>query len=371
MTKFRRLASLVALVLVAAFALPALAERKPQPEFRIGSEAPPLKVLKWVKGEPVEELKEGQVYVMEFWATWCGPCIQAMPHITEVAKKHEGKATVMGISIAERVPDRTDENILALVEPFVAKQGERMDYHVGVDGPEQEMDNTWFRAAGQRGIPCTFIIGKDKKIAWIGHPMRMDKVLEQVIEGTWDVKAAAAEQTKQWEHEQDLAEVMEPITAAMRARDYKGVAAAVDAAIVKLPETEAELRPIKFDALLRTDEDAAYAYMKECAKNKVFEKNPVEAYNFWIGMNRNAAMLKNPDWQALADIMEKALTGHEKSYTMLTAQADVYAKLSKFDKAVETQKKAIETATNNETKVPEAWLELQKRKLAEYEAKLQ
>jgi thiol-disulfide isomerase/thioredoxin len=372
MISSHRLISAALVLLFVAFAAPVSAERLPLPEVRIGAEAPPLKVMKWVKGKPVEELREGEVYVVEFWATWCGPCIAAMPHITEIAKKLEGKVTVMGISIAERPAERTDEAILALVEPFVEKQGDKMGYCVGVDSAEDVMRESWFRAAGRTGIPSTFIVGKDRKIAWVGHPMQMDKVLDQVIDGTWDMKAAAEKQAKDWEHQQDLKEVLDPVTAALRERDYKAVVDAANKAIEKMPETEGQLRPIKFDALLRSDEAAAGEFMKELAKKGIFEKTPSDAYNFWMAMNRQASQMKNPDWETLAGILEKAVQANEKQYTMTVALADVFAKMSKFDKAAETQKKAIDAAAaavENGSRVPPSWVEAQKKKLTEYETK--
>jgi hypothetical protein len=49
------------------------------------------------------------------------------------------------------------------------------------------------KAAGQSGIPCSFVIGKDGKVAFIGHPLFLDEVLPKVLAGTWDAAAGAAE----------------------------------------------------------------------------------------------------------------------------------------------------------------------------------
>ena len=54
----------------------------------VGDPAPKLAVKSFVKGEPIKSLEPGKVYVVEFWATWCGPCRVTIPHLTELQKKH-------------------------------------------------------------------------------------------------------------------------------------------------------------------------------------------------------------------------------------------------------------------------------------------
>src|SRR5262249_50377014 len=58
---------------------------------------------------------------------------------------------------------------------------------------EQATKDAYMRAAGQRGIPCSFVVDKQGKIAYIGHPMFLDLVLDKVVAGRWDPKAGAEE----------------------------------------------------------------------------------------------------------------------------------------------------------------------------------
>src|SRR5688572_4807717 len=193
MNTTKMLSRLLAVALTGAVALPAAAQEEKSATLKAGDPAPPLAVSKWVKGEPVKQLEKGKVYVIECWATWCGPCVSAIPHVSELQKKYKDKdLVVIGMNVWEN-----DE---AAVEPFVKKMGEKMDYRVATDdkagGGQGAMAETWMKAAGQGGIPCSFIVDRKGVVAWIGHPMEMDKPLAGVIDGTFDPKKAAAEQAK-------------------------------------------------------------------------------------------------------------------------------------------------------------------------------
>jgi len=83
---------LLAPVLLAA---PAFADG---PTLKPGDAAPALQVKQWVKGDAVKGFAKDKIYVVEFWATWCGPCKASIPHLTELAKSHKD-VTFVGVSV--------------------------------------------------------------------------------------------------------------------------------------------------------------------------------------------------------------------------------------------------------------------------------
>lgn len=61
-----------------------------------GDTVPSLKPLQWVKGTPVDV--GGKVTLVEVWATWCGPCLDSIPHLTELQKKYADKLNIVGFT---------------------------------------------------------------------------------------------------------------------------------------------------------------------------------------------------------------------------------------------------------------------------------
>jgi thiol-disulfide isomerase/thioredoxin len=148
---------------------------------KVGDPAAPLAIKEWVKGKAVD-VKDGKnLYVVEFWATWCGPCRVSIPHLTEVQKKFKDKGVVViGIS------DETAEK----VKPFVEQQAEKMDYLVALDD-ERKSNKGYMQAYGQNGIPHSFIVSKEGKMIWHGHPMAgLDQAIEDILAGKYDLKSA-------------------------------------------------------------------------------------------------------------------------------------------------------------------------------------
>ncbi|MFM8400950.1 MAG: TlpA disulfide reductase family protein, partial [Pirellula sp.] len=91
----------------------------------IGSDAPALDVEHWVqngegKFSKVTKFEKGKVYIVEFWATWCGPCVASMPHIVETQAKYADKG-VQIVSISDE-PKETVEEFLDRKVPRSEKE---------------------------------------------------------------------------------------------------------------------------------------------------------------------------------------------------------------------------------------------------------
>lgn len=152
-------------------------------DLEMGDDAPPVAITKWVQGDPVElaAVKGQKVVILEFWATWCGPCIRSMPHLTEIQKKYADQGLrIIGVT----KPD--PNNPLEKVEQFVKDNQDKMAYTVAFDG-DAATNDAYMKAAGQNGIPTSFIIDRAGKVAWIGHPMDMDKPLAAVLADKHDI----------------------------------------------------------------------------------------------------------------------------------------------------------------------------------------
>ncbi len=153
--------------------------KKPEVTLKVGDPAPPVRATKWLQGAEVKEFAKGKVYVMEFWATWCGPCIVMMPHMGELQAMYKDKGVTF-IGFSKKDPSNTLEKVQALVE----KRGPKLGYTFAY-ADDAETYDAWMKASGRGGIPNCFVVDKAGKIAYIGHPMFLDVVLPKVVAGKW------------------------------------------------------------------------------------------------------------------------------------------------------------------------------------------
>jgi len=144
----------------------------------VGDAAPAMTVGRWLQGDAVKAFEGDKVYIVEFWATWCGPCKASIPHINELHERLKDKGLVV---IGQNVWENDD----SLVEPFIKSMADKMTYRVAsddkADGGKGKMAESWLTAAEQNGIPCAFIVNKQGRIVSIGHPMSIKEELLQSL----------------------------------------------------------------------------------------------------------------------------------------------------------------------------------------------
>lgn len=153
----------------------------------VGDKAPSLKdVTQWMNGEAVDPsaADDKTVYVVEFWATWCGPCRVSIPHLNELHAQYKDKDVVFVGVTSE--PEAT-------VKPFM--ESVPIHYRVALDTKNSTAE-TYMKDVD--GIPHAFLVNKTGEVVWAGHPMAgLDEALKAVVEGTFDPAAMKARQTQQ------------------------------------------------------------------------------------------------------------------------------------------------------------------------------
>jgi thiol-disulfide isomerase/thioredoxin len=147
---------------------------------KVGDPAPATRPESMLQGEAVKEFKKGEIYVFECWASWCGPCIAAIPHLDDLHKKMSKKGVVItGVNVWEAERDAASAQ---RAKDFLKAQGEKMSYRVAIGGKAFIKD--WLEAAEVNGIPHAFVVA-DGKIAWMGHPIQLTpEIIGDILTGT-------------------------------------------------------------------------------------------------------------------------------------------------------------------------------------------
>src|SRR5262245_46170504 len=308
---------------------------------KVGHPRPRLEVKEFVKGDRVARLEKGKIYVIEFWATWCPPCRAAIPHLTKLQQKHKD-VIVIGVSAYERDPKG--------VKAFVDKMGEKMAYRVALDlvpeGAEPthgKMALAWMAAAEQWFVPRAFIVNAEGKVAWIGHPGRLDEPLAHIVAGKYDLKAAAAayQRTK---FDDSLLSVLRK---ARQSGDPDVLLEIVDTAIGVDRKLEEMLGLLKFEALAAKEDelDKALEYGKRLVERIL--KNDANRLN---GLARSVvdSGAEKRDAKLIAIALQAAQRADELTKAKDPAIADTLAKAyfasGAVIRAIATQERAIKLA---------------------------
>jgi cytochrome c biogenesis protein CcmG/thiol:disulfide interchange protein DsbE len=128
-----------------------------------GQKVPDFTVTNWIQFEP-KHTPEKYKFV-ELWATWCGPCIQMMPHTQDLYLKHQSKVSFYNLSTEEP----------QVVEAFL-KRNPQIVLPIGIVDPHTIVQ--------PRGIPFAYLVDPNGVVVWEGHPgefVSNEKLFEKLI----------------------------------------------------------------------------------------------------------------------------------------------------------------------------------------------
>ena len=126
-----------------------------------------LYIREWISADKPEPNDfQNRVVVIEFWATWCPPCVQSVPHLKKLVSQYDDKNVLfLGLSQDQKAQPVID---------FYKKND--LNYFVALDGGTADQ-------LGIQGIPAAFVIGHDGKVVWAGNPLdhAFDKAIEKAV----------------------------------------------------------------------------------------------------------------------------------------------------------------------------------------------
>lgn len=152
----------ITLVLILMYSLSGFSQQN----IKVEEKAPPINITDWVINVPKDKKIENKFIVLEFWATWCAPCLKAVPHLNDLQEKFK-RDDLYFISI-------TDESVHK-----IEKTHSVVGFKTIVVSDQTKATQKSF-GDGKRGItrlPLTVLIDNKGIIKWIGHPTKLTETV--------------------------------------------------------------------------------------------------------------------------------------------------------------------------------------------------
>jgi hypothetical protein len=149
---------------------------------RVGDPAEPLRVKEWIKGGPVDVKAGTNIFVVEVFGTASLASRASITNLNAIQKRFQDQGVVV-VGVSDEPAER--------IKKFVQREGAKIEYAIAADD-ERHTTQAYMVPVRQRGIPCAFIVGKDGKLLWHGHPLAggLAEALGQIVAGSYDLEQA-------------------------------------------------------------------------------------------------------------------------------------------------------------------------------------
>ncbi len=136
---------------------------------KVGAKAPEIHITNWIKNAPPSKYLKGKFIIVDFWATWCAPCLESVPHMNNLANKNKAKANLVFLAM-------TDEN-----EGKVNGLLKKVQFNAAVvtDITRQTFDDYKIKY-----IPLCVMIDDKNMVQWVGNPADLtNQIIDAVMAG--------------------------------------------------------------------------------------------------------------------------------------------------------------------------------------------
>ncbi len=144
----------------------------------VGRPAPPLELPRFDDGDfDLANFRGRKVVIVDFWATWCGPCRVSLPQLDAVARTLQERGAPVAVAAINTLEGLKGEELRRKVGAFWKEKNFSMILALDEDGHAAEQ-------FGVRGIPATFVIGLDGTVVWehVGMSEEYGKSLLEAVE---------------------------------------------------------------------------------------------------------------------------------------------------------------------------------------------
>lgn len=143
-----------------------------QNELEVGKMAPNINITDYIFNTPSDKNFKNKFILLEFWATWCGPCLEEVPSLNKLQEKFKSKKDFVFISITNEKPDKVLRTLKRI--PF--------NSIVVSDQTGKTFKNFIEDKDGSYSIPKTILIDNKGIVKWIGSPYDLnDLILDKFI----------------------------------------------------------------------------------------------------------------------------------------------------------------------------------------------